>query len=230
MPSLELDSARYNAHEWWTVQGRPGAVIAYVKAHTPAGSRQTDAGSGGNLRTGSRSWMVGYTWPSIPGVMGEREVDVTVTALSASTTGVLLESQSDWVVPRPSSERIPATVRAIDIRTVAPNRAPAEVRVTAGRQVRRIVAIFNAMPIVQPIVINCPALIAGGPQVTFSFLSHTGGPAVAKAGYTEHPNLGLWSGPCTPVTLTIDGRRQRDLTGGHFITQIDKILGSGRLG
>jgi hypothetical protein len=81
------------------------------------------------------------------------------------------------------------------------------------------------MPIVQPIVINCPMLQFGGRIVTFDFRARDGGPSVAQASFTEYPHLGTGSGPCTPVELTIHGRPQHPLAGGHFITRVDRLLG-----
>jgi hypothetical protein len=170
--------------------------------------------------------MVGYTWPEVAGVLGDRELQVTVTALPGSVTGVLAESQSDWVVPRPSTERIPGSVREIDIIARKPGRSPYLVHVTDGGEVRYMVGLFNSMPIVQPVTINCPALLGGGQVLTFTFRNRRGGPSQAEASFTEFPNLSAWSGPCTPVELRIGGRRQQSLAGGHFITHATRSSAS----
>jgi hypothetical protein len=220
------DTASYTAHAWWQVGAAPDAVLSYVMAHRPAGSTLTGTGSGGNSRTGSRFWMLDYSWPPEPGVLGARELQVTVTALPGSASGVLAESQSDWVVPRPSSERIPSGVGEIDITSHRPPGQPSELaRVTNLRKIRQAVAVFNAMPIVQPIVYHCPELRGGGPVITFTFRRGVGGPAVAQVSFTEFPNLDAVGGPCTAVELTIHGRRRHPLIGGDFIRRIDKLLG-----
>jgi hypothetical protein len=169
--------------------------------------------------------MVDYTWSPVPGILGYREVQVTVTALPGAVTGVLAESQSDWIVPRPHSERIPPTVRQIVITSRKPGHRPTSTRVTDRRKVSQVVAVFNAMPIVQPIIFSCPLLLTGSPVVTFTFRTRPSGRTTAHASFTEFPHLGAGSGPCNPVELRIHGRPQDPLTGGHFVSRLEKILG-----
>jgi hypothetical protein len=225
LPMLIGETPRYTAHAWWRVDASPGDVQSYIRAHPPVGSQPTGTGSGGNTRTGSRSWTLDYTWPPRRGVLGARELQVTITALPGSAAGVLAESQSTWVVARPRSEEIPAGIGEVDIASHKPGQPSSYARVTDAGKVGRLVAIFDRMPIVQPGVFSCPALIAGGRVVTFAFRSGVGGPAVAQASFTEFPHFRGVSGQCTPVELRIHGRRQRPLIGGQFIRRIERLLG-----
>lgn len=132
---LEGDQAHAVAWVCWEVPGTPSALIAYVEAHPPAGGRQYSTGGAGNSETGSTALMVSFQWPAVGNVLGDRTVAVIVTALAGGQTGVLVETQSDWVVLRPSSERIPSTTREIRITSGAPGKVPAiTVLVTRGAE------------------------------------------------------------------------------------------------
>ena len=106
LEALERDMAHAVAHEWFSVPGTPDELISYVRAHPPAGGRVFTTGSIGNAFTGTSAQILYFQWPSVAGVLGSRELAITATALSGSVTGVLAESQSDWIVLRPASEII----------------------------------------------------------------------------------------------------------------------------
>jgi hypothetical protein len=84
-------------------RGDAAAMVASLRL--PAGSRRLSAEpfrDGGWLKP--LPLLIGdlvldFTWPPRLGVLAERELQVTITALSRSTTGVLAESQS-VTVPR----------------------------------------------------------------------------------------------------------------------------------
>lgn len=224
MPGLMGSPAQAVADGWWKAAAAPADVLAYVQAHPPAGGRVQATGSAGNRHTGQTSQMITYAWPAIPGVISQRELQITVTALPAGGTGVLVEAASVWVVPRPRGERIPAGVRAIDV-TVAPLLTPrrpvAAYHVTGGR-VGRIDRRLNRLPVVQPLAIVCPAELADGARlVTLTF---RGGTVLARARFTAYPGWGTASGECNPISLTIGGRRRTPLLGGHFFTWLGRML------
>lgn len=128
----------------------------------------------------------------------------------------------------PRAEMIPAGVREIDI-TTAPlaGAATRSLTVSSGSRIRRIVALIDAMPIVQTGVYGCPALRPQGAQrITLLFRSGAARTVVARATYIAYPGLALSSGPCKPVQFWIGRREQRPLLGGSFVRRLDRIIGS----
>jgi hypothetical protein len=222
---LEGDAARSLAHSWWEVAGTPADVLAYVRAHPPAGGTLFGTGTAGNVRTGTSAVSVYYQWPAVGDVLGYRELAVTATALPDGETGIVAEAQSDWIVPRPTSERIPSSTGEIDITSGAPGQPPEEsLSVTDPSQVRKIVSLIDALPVAQPIIYGCPPQI--DPRlVTMTFRPATGGLTLAVLTYSA---FRPWSGPgggCNPVELTIGGRHQDPLIGGDFLDTIGRLLG-----
>lgn len=225
LPALVATPARADAHAWWTVPERAGDVLGYLESHPPAGATQTGTGSG---CSGKCSQSVTYSWPAIPGLLGFRELIVTVAPLSRGGTGVLAAAESDWIVPRPASERIPAGVRLIRVtsRKIG-GPVTASVTVTDARQIRRVVALFDGMPIAQPGAIACPALILTRTtrRITFAFRAGADGPALASASYIDYAPYMESSGACNPVGFTVRGRPQDPLIGGDFLRRVEAIVG-----
>lgn len=231
MPSLNVTSARVDAHDWWLVPAGTDSVLAYLKANASVGSKLD--GSGGLYMRGKPiDQTLDFAWPAVRGVLGERELSVTVMELGDGRTGVLAQAQSDWIVARSRSERIPATVHAIDL-SIAVLNGPTTVAltVTNAAEVRSLVWMLNAMPVVQPAVYLCPALIENGARViTFSFRASAAGPLLARATYVAYPDLAYDSGPCNAIDLTIAGRGQKPLLGGDVLRRVQRLIGVRLLG
>ncbi len=215
-----------DAHAWWIVPRNPAAVLAWVRAHAPRGARMSGTGSGDDSRTGYRYEILGYAWPPIAGVLAGRQLTITVTALSGGETALLADAAATWIVTRSPLERIPTATRAITI-TSTPFGAPATTTtVTDAGRVDRIVALFNAMPIVQPIPVFCPVeLLQGSVKLTFAFQAAPGGASLARATFTQYLHFSA-SGPCNAVDLTIGGRVETPLLGGDVVTKVQRILGT----
>jgi hypothetical protein len=221
-PALTGTSA--GAHAWWTVPGTPDAVLADIRSRPPVGATLLGTATAGNSRTGRMVQELDYGWPAIPGVIRSRQLAISVTTVSGGVTGVLVQAESEWTVPRPASERVPAGTHEIDI-TVAPPGGPVTrtLAVTDPGKIRRIVALFDAMPIAQPGTYACP-LELNPRLLTFTFRAAPDGAALAQATYTafgSNPGSGL----CSPIQFTIAGRRQDPLIGGAFVTQVQRMLG-----
>jgi hypothetical protein len=223
---LEAEFASATAHAWWTVPGGPQMVIDAIEANPPAGATQAGTGSSGNFKTGTSALDVDYQWPAIAGVLGARLLDVTVTSIGGGLTGVLVESQSVWIVPRPASERIPAATRIVQISSAVPGAANGgTITVTRQRRVGSIVALLNRLPIVQPGVTGCPAMI-DPKTITMTFRASTSSPVLALLRFADYrPWKAAYSSECAPALLSIGGRSQPALDGGDFIRRIERILG-----
>jgi hypothetical protein len=222
--ALTRTSAGAEAHDWWTVPGTPDAVLAAIRSRPPVGGTLSGGGTSGDSRTGRVVQELDYSWPAIPGVIRSRQLTISVTTVSAGVTGVLAQAESEWTVPRPLSERVPAGTHEIDI-TVATPGGPVTMTlaVTDPARIRRIVALFDAMPIAQPGTYACP--LEFDPRLlTFTFRAGPGAAALAQATYTAFGS-GPVSGPCSPIQFSIAGRRQDPLIGGNFVTQVQRMLG-----
>ena len=154
------------ASERWRVPGEPGVVLSYVESHLPPGSRLVSTGSGGSDPSFQ---SVIRSWPPVSEILDLRWLQIEVTRSSSGATVLSAESQSQWVVARPARERVPGGVTEVDV-TKGFAGQPAQVsrRVTALGTVRRLVALFDSLGIVQPGAINCPAETAA-PVVTVAF-------------------------------------------------------------
>jgi hypothetical protein len=226
MPELEETFANATAHDWWTVPGAPRSVLDAIEANPPVGATQEGTGGGSDSKNGSSQIDVQYGWPPVAGVLGERQLDVTVTSVGGGRSGVLAESQSVWIVPRPASERIPAATRVIKINSAVPGAADGgSITLTRAAQVRSVVALVNRLPIVQPGDVLCPALI--DPRtITMTFGARASGPALAVLRFVDfRPWKAANSGECAPVQLTVAGRRRPALDGGDFIRRIERVIG-----
>jgi hypothetical protein len=222
---LEADQAHALAHRWWKVPGTPQDLIAYVRAHPPTGGRSFGTGTAENINTGTSAESLSYQWPGVGNVLGDRELAVTATAVPDGETGVLAEAQSDWIVPRPTSEQIPPRTGEIDITSrVAGQPVGESLSVSNRSKLRKIVRLINALPVAQPIEYACPELT--DPRiVTMTFRAAPGRPALAVLTYDD---FRPWSGPseaCKTVDLTIGGRPQDPLIGGDFLQTIGHTLG-----
>jgi hypothetical protein len=225
LPRLQSELASVTAHAWWTVPGDPQSVLTAIEADRPAGARQDGTGSGGNFKTGTSELDVDYAWPSVVGVLGDRLLRVTVTGIGGGLTGVLAESQSEWIVPRPAGERIPTSTRVVEINSAVPGAADGgDVTITRPAQVGSIVALLNALPLLQPGVTACP-LLSDPKTITMTFRARAAAPALAVLRFDD---FRLWkaasSGVCAPVQLSIGGRRRAALDGGGFVTRIERII------
>ncbi len=225
-PWLEADFASETAHAWWTVPGDPASVIGAVEADPPAGARQGATQMTGNDQTGTSAVTLEYGWQPVGNVLGTRLLAVTFTRIGRGLTGVLAESQSVWIVPRSVSERIPAATRVVQIASTVPG-APhgGSVTITNPAHVRSIVALLNALPVAQPVEINCPAEM-DPKTITMTFRASTSGGALAVLRFVDdapwHP---AYSDACAGVSLSIGGRRRAALDGGDFIERIEGIIG-----
>jgi len=237
-----------DVHAWWRAPGTLDSVVAFEKAHAPAGS--SFAGSGGGSTPGttgggttpgttgggttpgttgessSAAWSyVEFSFPARAGVLGSRMLIVKVSALGAHATALRVDAEDVWVIPRSPGERIPAGVGEVDVSSANPGRPPSLTRsVTDASQVRTIVTLIDALPIVQPGAIACPMIMINGPTVTFTFRASAGGKILAQASqYAAFPGPNT---ACDPMRLSIEGRTQTPLLGGNgFVAAVGKLLG-----
>jgi hypothetical protein len=187
-----------DAHGWWTVAGNAGAVLGYIAAHVPAPATLSGS-AGGTAAPGFASDT--FALAPIPGVLSERVLAVTVVQVSSATTAVRTDGEAVWILPRPRWERLPGGVRSVSFtasgETAGGRHGPVSVaRTLTGASARRVVALINALGIVQPGVHSCPPGLPS--SLTLDFAG-SGGRAIARA--VEEPT------GCPTVALRVGGRR-----------------------
>ena len=231
---LDGDSAHATAFEWWTIKAQPEAVIAYVSGHPPAGSTQSGTGSEGNSRTGTSASILGFQWPARDNILGYRELQVTTTALPNGETGVLAEAQSDWIVLRAWSERVPSGITTV---RVTLQRAPKRIfsqrlgpvshaLIKRRRAVASAVSLVDSLSVVQPIVIACPLEGAPAGALTVTYSAGPAGPALAQAKVMLFPGgRSGGAGECDPIAFSIRGRAEKALIGASFVRRMEKLAG-----
>jgi hypothetical protein len=227
--SAESEAARGLAERWWIVPGSPTQALAYLKAHQPSGSTLNETGTAGDGHTGSSAWTAGFGWPPVAGVLGYREVNLTVTALHGGRTGVLAEAVSQWIVVRLPSEVVPAGVRGV---VVTLSRVPPKARpilhtaaITEPRRVRRAVALVDSLAVAQPGALMCTEMILPARLLTVTFSAGPAGPVLAKAELTLYAHGEGGADACDPIRFWIRGRVQTALVGTSFARQIEALAG-----
>lgn len=206
-------------HGVWLVQSPLASVVAFVKGHVPSGSRQAGGGwqSGPDI-PGNRQLV--FSFPAIRGEISTRWLSFTAVALSPRRTGLRIDAEDVWLVPRSPSERIPSGVHEIDVRSAYPGRpANMEVSVVNPVKVGKIVRWIDALGVAQPGLTSCPEL--SGPMVTVDFRAATHA-LLARASALDSQNS---SGPCNAIQLSIHGRRQTPLITGSFLKKVESLLG-----
>jgi hypothetical protein len=197
---------------WWSLPGSPEAVLESIKRRPPAGSRLFEESSDVQLGVGELSRSIEFSWPSVAGVLASRALLLTAVAEPGGTTGLRADAQVVWIVPRAVSERIPAQARVLEIAYSKGGKPPRMLTVQNRSAVRRIAALIDALPIVQPSdPHSCPAMRANPRTVTLTFRAAPTGRPLAEATQSEPP------GVCAPMSIEIHGTRRPALTGAETV-------------
>ena len=214
-----------SAHAWWTVSGTVDSVYAFVRAHVPAGAVYT-----GGTVGGTTFQAADFSWPAINGVLGQRQLYVSIAALPGRRVGILADADSVWIVPHPPGERVPEIARVLSV-TSAKLGGPTTLSRTVSRprEVHELAALLDGLPIVQPGGYSCPALLAqGAHRITLVFRARSAGPQLAKAVYIAYAGeLANNSGPCNGIDFWVGSRPEHALIGGNFLSRAQRILGFG---
>ena len=234
--SPTVSSVSVSGHAKWTSGESQTAVIAYIKSHAPAGAKLESWGSSSGT-AGTELTLI-YTWPSVGVELYNRSLSISVGAPAHGGSEVFATSQSDWILPRPRSERVPSAARVVDV-TLRIGGGPQGLRhpqtstrvFTGASRVATIVGDLNSLPTVQPgAVINCPAMIVGQdtPQLTLTFRAGRARPALARAQVNVYPGKHGASGwnSCDPIEFWIGSAQQTALTSQTFVMQIAKLIGA----
>jgi hypothetical protein len=189
---------------FWTLRASPLAVLAFVKASPPAGSKVWVSGSGSGPGSPGYSYE-GFQWPAITNVVETRQLIVEVTSLSDGMTGVRADAEVVAITPRGSSERIPGGATRLSLTSTARGGRPTRIAtVTSPAKIRTVIALLDGLPLLPP---DHP--FECGPSVPepvqLAFYARRGGAPLATASFEPYPTTSSW-GWCSTVGLTIDGR------------------------
>jgi hypothetical protein len=228
---LEGDSAHALAHSWWTVDEPADQVLAYVGSNPPSGTKQDGSGSSDGPQGSTESDM--FAAPAISGKLGERMLWVTVATLQDGQTGVLAEAQSDYIVPRPSSERVPTGASILTIarsRTTANGRRVrqahlATIQLTRRATIRRVTRLIDSLPVAQPEVINCPAMMFPATSVTLTWRRSAASRPLARAQFVEYQDVQAVGSQCDQIGFSIRGHRRDSLTGTRVVARLRAATG-----
>jgi hypothetical protein len=123
------------------------------------------------------------------------------------------------------SERIPRGVHEIDVMRGVPGDAPSlQVKVVAPNEIRALVAMVDALGIVQPGAYSCPSQQGDAPIVTFTFRASDQGTVLASA--SEPASAREPTTSCNPMTFSIRGHPQTPLLGGAaVVAKAGRLLG-----
>lgn len=156
-------------HRWWTVAEDETDASAFVRAHQPKGTRSVTEGIGDGQQFSTDSLT--FQLAPIGGALGTRWVVVALISLAGGQTGVRVDAEVQWLVPRPAGERIPREARFLEVTVGRPNHPlTSDVSVTSPAKIRRIASLINGLETVQPGVFDCTGE-AEDPVVRFTFRS-----------------------------------------------------------
>lgn len=201
-------------HRLWRLDKPFEQAISFVNGHAPRGARLSGGGhTGGRHIPKNKSFT--FSFPPVADRISTRQLELTLVALPHQQTGLRADAQDIWLVPRTPSEKIPAGVHEVDVRT-----SKAHVRVTSAAMVQRLVRLVDSLPIVQPgLVHGCPPDTIIRPPMSIRFLSAHGA-LLARAQVPGSFAIGA----CAPIEFWIRGHRQKPLS-GHLYGEIGRLLG-----
>jgi hypothetical protein len=208
---------------WWVAPESPAQVVTSMA--TPAGSSVQFRSNPENpaLMKGAA-----FYWPAVSGARGQLRLEVQVVPLSGGGTGVRALVQGFWLLPRPTSEAIPAGMRLLRL-AVHPLRETSEggvrtrqrpLAIDSRQRIERVVQLINSLPVAQEPKVPrpCPAPLRG---------------VVLRLAFYEHPH----SAPtaivrdyvvaCGGVALFLGGHEEPQLEGvAKLPEEISEAIGS----
>lgn len=179
------------------------------------------SGSGG---PGADVSQIRY-WPPVRGVLDGRWVQIEAYTDGAHTY-LTARTESQWVVAREASERIPSSVTQITVRVAnARGQQLHLLTVTNPRVVHQIVGLYNSLGVIQPaIIMGCPPEPAGVLTLRF-YDSPTNVIATASSSTAADPrwpaSAAAWS--CFPISIRLAQRSYPSLS-GNVITPLERLL------
>lgn len=194
-------------YDFWRTVESGQSMMTWMQNHPPAGSTLFQAGAYGQSGTIRDEWVV-FSFPPAAGVSASRQLRVDWVPLRHGGSGVEVQSNVVWLLPRPAAEQVPGDVRSVTLTfTQYPISQGAEttqtVDVTASQQVQAIVWVTNLLPLLPP---GPPAACAEQPPTVDATFKDANGNIIATAD-------SAWCGD--GVSFSIGGQPQYALGDGR---------------
>jgi hypothetical protein len=205
------------ARRIWVVHQPLKQVVRFVRAHARPRPRPLPPYRKPSGRIGSRP-SHSYVFQPILGRSWSRWLNVSMLQLPGGATVVSAQAGDSWVRTPPRSTELTAAVKKIDIRSgYAKQRPSVLVHVRNPYEVGSIVAWMNGLGVAPGF--TCFADFWGrGPTVTFTFRAASG-KVLARA-----TAFGAGPGPCSPLSLTVNGTKAPPLIGPYLFQTIEQHL------
>jgi hypothetical protein len=185
---------------------RPQPLLPYGKPTGRIGSRPTD----------------NYLFHPVPGRSWSRWLNIAMLRLPGGATVVTAQAGDAWIRTPPRSAELPAAVKQIDIRSAYARQRPSVlVHVRNPYEVASIVASVNGLG-VAPSIVCATTFVSrfgrGGPTVRLTFRAASGR-VIARA-----TAFAAAAGPCSPLSLTVNGKKAPPLIGPDLFRTIEQHL------
>jgi hypothetical protein len=200
----------------WKVRMSANAVVAFERAHVPAGSRIGATGyAGWGRHHRNASYQLEFSFPAIKHRVTTRALEVNMVSLAPHWTGIRITPYEDWVLAHDPDEVVPGGVRTIEIR----KGSRLVHRVTAPRKIATIIRWFDALPVAPPAG-PCGPIFPPPPVERVAFMDGTGH-VLARA---ESWIYGVDSNSCNPIEFSVRGHSYPPLLGGSFLVRVEKLV------
>jgi hypothetical protein len=215
----------------------PDGVNAYryIKRHRPRDSKVS--GSGGAyriLKNGQRRLIYRdfeLAFPGRRGVVFARLLRVQVRKLKSGRSIVSVTAQSNWIIPRPSAEKVPSAVTQVAVSGATIRRhsgtAWANSPISSKTEVAKLIKLVDRPGITQDETINCPAE-GLYPQHTLSLeFQNAEGKTLAsvEADWSGNDGNGATGWECSPLDFKLGKKHEPSLQDPRFLKQFQKLTG-----
>ena len=209
------------AHRTWVVNQPLKQVVRYVRTHARPRPRPEVPFRKPTNRIGSRPSQ-DYLFHPVPGRSSSRWLNVAMLTLPSGTTVVTAQAGDEWIHAPPRSVELPGRVRRIDITShYGQDRPSVRLHVRNAYEVGSIVAWVNGLG-VKPGHVFCLGGYFGGSVVRLTFRG-ADGTVLAHGTLSDLGGSGR-SGPCNPLSLTVNGKKAPPLIGSDLLLRIQQHL------
>jgi hypothetical protein len=207
----------------WSSDEQVPAVLAFLEAHPPAGSRiKTIHTSTGRESTRS---IVEFQWPAVSWVLIGRWLIVEIGNYgSGNPTEICASAEDVFADPLAPAYDVPSSARVLEVSIPREGQPALTVSVTSAKKIRAVRAMIDRMSVSWNQAGRKCKGPRTGPPATFTFRARSGGRVLAVASANNH--VEVEGGPCNAMKLRVQpGGRTEELEDGPFIREAQKLLG-----
>ncbi len=214
----QVDLTRY-----FTVPGAPTAVLAWVKDHAPIGGSVT--GTGGSGGAGPSLVALSFGWSANSASIESAQLLLEAVAMPGRESALRVDSEVVWLPKKNKADLVPANDTVFLSATFDRAGGQQKTDTTNPSVIERLRQAIDRLPIEPPGAQHCPADLPGG-AVTLLFQSEGPSPLPPSRRHpTEKPAIvRADASGCGTVTITVDGKQGRPLSGGPGIVALASRL------